>query len=261
MSDWFDILYRREEPQAAAFAEPVAEACARGSESMAVGGGSSAPPPRGQLKSAPPLPRMPSRWVLELQKAAFLLGQATDQATGSRVVVFSGLQRESGVSTVSYLVAHYLAAEKPDRRVLHVDFSMEKKRSGRQGSDIHLKIGQEVSDAIFVDSSLSLTRLSIRPGEEGGASNCSRWFCTFIELSRRHCDWVIVDAPPFFSTPESYSLSQSCDGVVLLLKSGATRYPALNGLVADLEQVGIKVLGAIMNFRRYPIPQWLLQHL
>ncbi len=260
MSDWFDILYRREEPGAAS-AGPMAEESACGGEAMVGEARISAPPPRGALKPVPPLPRMPSRWILELQKAAFLLGQATDAATGARVVAFSGLQRESGVSTVSYLVAHYLAAEKPDLRVLHVDFSMEKKRRGRQGSDINLKIGQAVSDALFVDSGLALTRLTIRPGEENGALNCSRWFCAFIELSRRHCDWVIVDTPPFFSTPESYSLSQSCDGVILLLKSGATRYPALNGLVADLEQVGIKVLGAIMNFRRYPIPQWLLQHL
>jgi Mrp family chromosome partitioning ATPase len=82
-----------------------------------------------------------------------------------------------------------------------------------------------------------------------------------LKISRNHCDWIIVDVPPFFSTPESYTVSQLCDGTIMVLKSGETRYTALTGLVADLEQVGIRLLGVIMNFRQYPIPRWLLKYI
>lgn len=217
---------------------------------------------KGQLKPAAPLPKMPSRWALELQKAAFLLSQENETKSGSLVVAFSGMQKGGGVTTISYLIAHYLAAEKPDLRVLYVDFSMDRKRPSRQGIDGLFKIGQAVTNDVFLADPKSFTKFAIRPSDDNGTTmHCSRWLRDFMETARRHCDWIIVDVPPFSTTPESYTLAQFCDGVVLLLKSGESRYPALNRLVADLEQVGIRVLGTIMNFRQYPIPSWLLKYL
>jgi hypothetical protein len=48
---------------------------------------------------------------------------------------------------------------------------------------------------------------------------------------------------------------------VLVLKSGESRYPALNGLVSDLDALGIKVIGTVLNFRQYPIPRWILKYI
>ena len=70
---------------------------------------------------------------------------------------------------------------------------------------------------------------------------------------------IIIDAPPFFAAPETFSLAKASDGVVLILRAGVSRHPAVNALVSDLDQLGIPVLGTVLNYRQYPIPQWLLR--
>lgn len=265
MTNWFDILYKRSRP-----VEPETRAMPEipdvaGGELAADAGAPLRPPPRRvsaeALEPPPPLPAMPSRWVLELQKAAFHLEHEAAVVSGARVVAFSAMQPRGGTSTVSYLLAHYLAAETPNTRVLFIDFSMDAKRGGIKGADHVFRVGEPVPEDFLVSNPLSFSRVSVRPGDDDSVVNRSRWFRDLLDVSRQYCDWVIVDVPPFFSSPESYSVSQLCDGTVLVLKSGATRYPALNGLVGDLEQVGIHVLGVVMNFREYPIPRWLLKYI
>ncbi|MEI7613071.1 MAG: hypothetical protein WCK63_09190 [Betaproteobacteria bacterium] len=214
-----------------------------------------------QLKIAPPLPRMPARWSLELQKAVFHLAHSEFGNNACRSVCFSGLQRGGGNSTISYLIAHYLAAESSGLRVLFLDFSLDGRRAATQGVDGVFRIGEAVPVDFLRANQNAFARYSIRPGDENSGINCSRWFRELMDISKQHCDWIIVDTPPFFSSPESYPVAQVCDGTVLVLKSGETRYPALNGLVGDLEQMGIRTLGTIMNFRQYPVPRWLLKYI
>jgi Mrp family chromosome partitioning ATPase len=214
-----------------------------------------------QLKIAPALPRMPARWSLELQKAVFHLAHSEFGNNACRSVCFSGLQRGGGNSTISYLIAHYLAAESSGLRVLFLDFSLDGRRAATQGVDGVFRIGETVPVDFLRANTNAFARYSIRPGDENSGINCSRWFRELMAICKQHCDWIIVDTPPFFSSPESYPVAQVCDGTVLVLKSGETRYPALNGLVGDLEQMGIRTLGTIMNFRQYPVPRWLLKYI
>lgn len=214
-----------------------------------------------QLKIAPPLPRMPSRWSLELQKAAFHLAHSDFPNSDCHSICFSGMQRSGGTSTISYLIAHYMAAESSGKRVLFLDFSMDSKRAATQGVDGMFRVGQAVPADFLRSNTNAFARYSIRPGDDASAISFSRWMRDLMDICKQHCDWIIVDAPPFFSSPESYPVAQLCDGTVLVLKSGETRYPALNGLVADLEQMGIRTLGTVMNFRQYPVPRWLLKYI
>lgn len=82
-----------------------------------------------------------------------------------------------------------------------------------------------------------------------------------MAAAKEHCDWILIDSPPFFAAPETYAIAKASDGVVLVLRSGETRYPALNGLVADLASLGIPLVGSILNFRQFPIPRWLLKYI
>ena len=266
MSNWFDILYGAKESVPA---EPVAAARGSGDQTGAqplfetdAHDPPAEPLPKLDVTPVAPLPKMPARWVLELQKAAFhLTREGVAGGTGSPVVAFSGMQRLGGTSTISYLIAHYLAFDAPDTRILYVDFCLDKNRVSKYKAHSTLCIGQPLSDDLFRVNPKAFTKLSVRPGGAGAGTNSSKWFRDLFELSKRHCDWIVVDLPPFFTAPESYTIAQLCDGVVLVLKSGETRHPALNGLVVDLEQVGIRVLGTILNFRQYPIPRWLLNYI
>lgn len=271
MSHWFDILYRREEaiaqPTPRMDAEvggfphplplPVSDAPTTQSENPA-----SAPrPTRGPLKPVAPLAGVPGRWALEVQKIVFHLHSTPNDKAQPHHLVFAGAQKSAGTTTICYLVAHHLATERSDQRVLHIDFSVDRKFAPKPGADTYLQIGQPLTSDLFSTIAQTFTRFSIRPGDEHSVAMNSGWLREFMALAREHCDWVLIDAAPFFAAPETYSVAKSCDGVVLVLKSGETRYPALNSLVDDLEMLGINVVGTVLNFRQYPIPRWLLKYI
>lgn len=258
MSRWFDILYGRDLP-------PSSEAPARQETPSAY-----ATPPVGEapaindaqdLQPVPPLPNLPSRWALEIQKIVFHLTASEQESDPPHSIVFSGMQKQGGTTTISYLVAHHLAAEHGNQRVLFVDFSTDSKRPPQAGTMLNLRIGDPLTPEMFAASRQLLTRVSIRPGSDNSVATTSRWFRLFMATACQINPIVIIDAPPFFAASETYSVAKVCDGVVLVLKSGDTRYPALNALVADLSQLGIEVLGTVLNFRQYPIPRWLLKYI
>lgn len=258
MSRWFDILYRREDQAASAPGDPdqdvspVIGAAPAGGEGFAPG--------RSGLRPAPPLHGLPGRWALEVQKIVFHLNRGGDEPSPRRIV-FSGMQKQGGTTTICYLVAHHLATESNEQRVVYIDFNADPKRKPMPGATMSLQIGQALTGQLFSAITHTFTHVSISPADERQAATASAWLRQLMTLSRQHCDWVLVDAPPFFAAPEAYSVAKACDGVVLVLKSGETRYPALNALVADLELLGIKVLGTVLNFRQYPIPRWLLKYI
>lgn len=258
MSRWFDILYRREEPASSTSvgfdgaASSAVEAPPAGAEGLAPG--------RRGLRPAPPLQGLPGRWALEVQKIVFHLNRAGEEPS-ARHIVFSGMQKQGGTTTICYLVAHHLATERNDQRVVYIDFNVDLKREPMPGATLSLRIGQPLTEQLFSAITHTFTHVSIGPGDERQAATASAWLRELMALARPHCDWVLVDAPPFFAASETYSVAKVCDGVVLVLKSGETRYPALNALVADLEMLGIKVLGTVLNFRQYPIPRWLLKYI
>lgn len=255
MSRWFDILYGHDTPPPDHTAPPVTQVPTPPVENAA-------PETDTQhLQPVPPLPDLPSRWALEIQKIVFHLTAESVQGRHPQTILFSGMQKHGGTTTISYLVAHHLAAEKGNQRVLFVDFSTDKKRPTQSGAQLSLRVGEPLAPNILATSTQLLTRLSIRPGGDNSVATTSRWFREFMTIARQTNPMIIIDAPPFFAASETYSVAKVCDGTVLVLKAGDTRYPALNALVADLSQLGINVLGTVLNFRQYPIPRWLLKYI
>ena len=60
-------------------------------------------------------------------------------------------------------------------------------------------------------------------------------------------DWVIVDTPPILFVSDASVLSVLCDGVILVIKSGAGTRTLLNRAREQLTNVRANVLGAILN--------------
>lgn len=249
MSQWFDTLYR-----------PPTEAGSVPDDPPP----SVTPPPhtaeKRSLLRPPPLEGIPSRWSLEVQKVVFHLRPVADDQDVPHHIVFSGLQRGPGVTTISYLVAHHIATEGYQQRVLYVNFNPNPKAPGIANADATLYIGQDIEKANYHGNNSTLTNLAIRSNSTQAVSIASGWLYEFVSHARQHYDWILVDAPPFFTTPETYSIAKACDGVILVLKSGETRYPAMKALVSDLESLGIPIIGTVLNFRRYPLPKWLLRY-
>jgi capsular exopolysaccharide synthesis family protein len=72
---------------------------------------------------------------------------------------------------------------------------------------------------------------------------------------REGFDFVIVDAPPMARYTDAITLGRLCDGIVLVLEAGSTRRKAARAVVNKLRSSGVKILGAVLNKRTYPIPE------
>lgn len=160
MSRWFDILYRQKPTEPKADKKPVAPESGpvRQLTDADCLGGSAIYEKPGALSG------IPNRWSLEIQKIVFHLRPEVRDESAPHHIVFSGMQKTSGTTTLSYLVAHHLATERNDQRVLYVDFNPSISASPPSGLDQAFMIGQEVPDDCFADIRSTLTSLSIRPG-------------------------------------------------------------------------------------------------
>ena len=252
MSQWFDTLYRAssrsENPAETAMSdEPEQDAKSDSAASI-------------RLERPVPLVGIPNRWSLEVQKVVFHLRPVAGDQNAPHHIVFSGLQRGPGVTTISYLVAHHIATEGYQQRVLYVNFNPDPRAPAMPNADATVMIGEPLDATGYYKNNSTLTNLAIRSDSAQAVSIASGWLYEFISHAREHYDWILVDAPPFFATPETYSVAKACDGVVLVLKSGETRYPAMKALVSDLDSLGIPIIGTVLNFRQYPLPKWLLRY-
>lgn len=242
--------------------ETIADEAPRGNHSEGTSGRPEQPAtPSGMaLKPPPPLPSLPNRWVLEIQKIAHHLSASAPNGEACQTILFSGIQRKAGTTTVSYIVAHQMAVEYGDQKVLYIDCRLKSANGyGINEGGTVINVGDPVDQKLFDAGTCTLRRISVRLGDGRSVAVVARWFRDFIDAARLNHRAIIIDAPPFFAAPETFSLAKASDSVVLVLRAGLNRYPAVNALVSDLDQLGISVLGTVLNYRQYPIPQWLLK--
>ncbi len=82
----------------------------------------------------------------------------------------------------------------------------------------------------------------------------------FAEL-RKEFDFVLIDAPPLTRYSDAIALGQMTDGFVLVLEANSTRREAALQVAEDLRASNIRILGAVLNKRTFPIPETLYNRL
>ncbi|MDP3143550.1 MAG: polysaccharide biosynthesis tyrosine autokinase, partial [Candidatus Omnitrophota bacterium] len=75
----------------------------------------------------------------------------------------------------------------------------------------------------------------------------SRKMNEIIEEAKKRYDIVLIDAPPVLSITDAAILAPKTDGVVLVYEMGRTARSALLRAKIQLESVGAKVLGVVLN--------------
>ena len=86
-------------------------------------------------------------------------------------------------------------------------------------------------------------------------------FDEFLRNSHGWFDFVILDAPPTTSFSEARVICRKVDGVVLVLGSGTTRRQVALNAKREVEEAGGKVLGVVLNRRKFHIPTWIYERL
>lgn len=78
---------------------------------------------------------------------------------------------------------------------------------------------------------------------------------------KKQFDFVLIDAPPASSHTDGILLGQMTDGVILTLEAHSTRREAARLAKENLKSAGVKILGAVLNNRTFPIPDALYRML
>jgi hypothetical protein len=68
---------------------------------------------------------------------------------------------------------------------------------------------------------------------------------------------VLVDCPAIFSSAWALRVSPQVDGVLLVVEDGARSRSEIQRATSMIEAAEGRVLGAILNKRRYLLPEWL----
>ncbi len=90
--------------------------------------------------------------------------------------------------------------------------------------------------------------------------NSERLKTRFAEL-REEFDFVLIDAPPLTPYSDAIALGRLTDGFVMVLEANATRREAASQVAENLRASNVRILGAVLNQRTFPIPETLYNKL
>lgn len=185
-----------------------------------------------------------------------------------RMVVFSGADRSSGCTWICAHTCKVLAALVPGS-VCVVDANL---RSPGLHQYFDLEKPQGLTDALTQPDPI---RNFVQPVCDGrfsvlcsgsGASNqaatvdINRMRSRIKEL-RQEFDYVLVDAPSLDLYTDASVLAGASDGLILVLGANSSRREAARNVVEELKAANVPLLGAVLNKRAFPIPEFIYRKL
>ena len=234
-------------------------------------------PTRGDFLDLNQVPARP--WSLSMEQLPALLerGPAVEQFRSLRsrifelrdinplktILVSSGLPQE-GKSFVSTNLALSLARHK-NSKVLLIDGDMRRYTLHQilgcdstpgladylAGKATATEVMQrpETSQITNPAAQHSLPNLTFIAGGNGGDKAAdlsgSPRFGELLRLAAPYFDWIIVDSSPVLPVSDAVNLARSCDGVLLVARSGVTKFPVAQRAQSELKAAHI--LGFVLN--------------
>ena len=86
-------------------------------------------------------------------------------------------------------------------------------------------------------------------------------FPDLIKDALRDYDTVIIDAPPAVLSPETPPMTSAVDGVVLVVQCEKTKREIVQRSLGMIGQFHGKVLGIVLNRKKYYIPEFIYRRL
>lgn len=197
----------------------------------------------------------------KLAQSIFLMGGADSP----RVVTFAGIEEGNGCSWLCAHIADIIANQAVGSACV-VDANMHKPSmaslfgvSPHRGlSDALSEVGpiREFAKPIMGENLwlLSSGPLSSDQVESATLLNSETMKVRVSEL-RNEFDYVLIDSAPLSKNAEGVLLGQLADGLVVVLEANATRREAAVRITDTLRASNVRVLGAVLNKRTFPIPE------
>jgi len=201
---------------------------------------------------------------VKLVQRVFLLPGS--QAPG--MVVFCAVDHAPGAAGICARAAENLAAQTTapvciidgnlHSPALHSYFGVENDR----GLTNAVLESRSVRDSVYYLAGGNLALLSAGPRcDESPALWKSDQLRLVMDRLRKDFRYVLVYAPPVVLQVDAAFLGQVADGVILIVEANVTRRETARKAKEALTAANVKVLGAVLNNRTFPIPEFLYKKL
>jgi protein-tyrosine kinase len=168
-----------------------------------------------------------------------------------------------GASTV---LAQFAVALAQGEKVLLIDANF---RSPSLHQQFHLEVEKGLTEFLLGKANLSevtkkttVKNLWVIPSGSAPSSPLTlNALDPHLQKMKEEVDWVLFDGPPVNHFDESLALSGKVDGVVMVLQAEKTRWEVAQAAKQRLEDSGGKILGVVLNKRRFYIPKWIYNSL
>jgi capsular exopolysaccharide synthesis family protein len=199
--------------------------------------------------------------TLKLVQSIFLMGGEE----APKAVVFAGIDPGNGCSSLCAHVADVLANQRIGS-VCVVDANLRTPAlpelygvSNHYGLTDALYKKGSIRDFAKVVRSDNLWLLSSgsHAGDTTGPPSMLNSETTKVRLSelRREFDYVLIDSAPLSTYTDGVVLGQLADGLVLVLEANSTRREVAVRVAENLRNAQVRILGAVLNKRTFPVPQ------
>lgn len=212
------------------------------------------------------IPRKREPADTEITKLVQRLFSPAGKGRGPRVVSFSGIMRDDRSSWICARAGEILA-EQADTCVCILEANLV----GPQ-LHIHLSAANRTGLAQALASKDPIRNFGMQIGGEnlwlipsgsvkpGFYASVERYRERLAEL-RESFDYILISAPAFSHETEAIFLGQLADGIVLIVEANHTRRETVRRAKEQMESAQVRLLGAVLDQRTFPIPEKLYQRL
>lgn len=194
--------------------------------------------------------------------------QATLKDKPRKTLLFTSASHEEGVTTLAASYAR-LCAMGSDERVLLIEMNARRpalfwrmRLNSEDGVSHYLARERPLANVIQRDARFGFDVIHV--GEKDPTAiqlNLERGFPELLAEASAGYDTVIVDAPPVVISPETPQIAAHVDGVVMVVFCGKTRREIVQRSIHMIEQFDGRVLGVVLNRKKYYIPDFLYQRI
>lgn len=180
----------------------------------------------------------------------------------SRVILLSSSVYGEGTTDVS-LGLGMASADGMGRKTLIVDCNLHHPEMHLRFGVPDVGLGEYLTGRVGLEEAVSKTvvpNLYTMPLGRGVASLAAfgnEKLEKLIAELRSNFEYVLVDAAPVGVYPECVVLCDKVDGVILVVKYGSTKREIVKRAKEIITRADGKVLGVVLNMRKFPIPEFL----
>ena len=185
---------------------------------------------------------------------------------GVHAVALTAVERGNGSSWMTVQCARAMAAQMSGKICvidanlhnpsLHKYFSVINEcglNDALSQTDINKNMTDFVCPVAFT-SNLSLMTCGSVSGMKRGVLP-SEAFASLLKELKSSFDYLIIDTPPMSLSSDALVVGKAADGIALVIAEQDTREERARHALQELTQANVRVLGAVLNKRTFPIPQ------